>query len=61
VPEDAIYPIYFTDAENKPLEDANKYVMRFAPKQFPPVNAFWSLTMYELPSLLLVANPINRT
>jgi hypothetical protein len=60
VPEDAIYPIYFTDPENKPLEDANKYVMRFAPGQFPPVSAFWSLTMYELPSILLVANPINR-
>ena len=28
--------------------------------QLPPVNAFWSLTMYELPQSLLVANPINR-
>ena len=34
--------------------------MRFAPGQLPPVNAFWSLTMYELPQSLLVANPINR-
>src|SRR5262249_19858352 len=30
------------------------------PGQLPPVNAFWSLTMYELPSSLLVANPIDR-
>ena len=34
--------------------------MRFAPGQLPPVNAFWLLTMYELPASLLVANPINR-
>jgi hypothetical protein len=38
----------------------NRYTLRFAPGYFPPVNAFWSLTMYELPSSLLVANPINR-
>ena len=34
--------------------------MRFAKDQLPPVNAFWSLTMYGLPDRLLVANPINR-
>ena len=32
----------------------------FAPGQFPPVNAFWSLTIYELPASLLVDNPLNR-
>ena len=36
------------------------YTLHFAPGQLPPVNAFWSLTMYELPQSLLVANPINR-
>ena len=39
---------------------ASRYTLRFAPGQLPPVNAFWSLTMYELPQSLLVANPLNR-
>jgi hypothetical protein len=34
--------------------------LRFAPGQLPPVHAFWSVTMYELPASLLVANPISR-
>jgi hypothetical protein len=42
------------------LDGANRYVLRFAPGQLPPVNAFWSLTMYELPSSLLSDNPLNR-
>ena len=43
-----------------PLTGANNYTYQFASGQLPPVNAFWSLTMYELPQSLLVANPINR-
>ncbi len=57
---EAIYPGAFNDSEGAPLTGANKYVYRFAPGQLPPVNAFWSLTMYELPASLLVANPMNR-
>ena len=58
--EEAIYPVLSLDSNGQPLSGANKYVVRFAPGQLPPVNAFWSLTMYEMPASLLVANPIKR-
>ena len=58
--EEAIYPVYFVDAGKQKLDGANRYTLRFAPGQLPPVNAFWSLTMYELPASLLFANPLNR-
>jgi len=59
--EEALYPNYFVDAAGQPLDGAkNRYILRFAPGDLPPVNSFWSLTMYELPASLLVANPINR-
>jgi len=61
VKEEAIYPGWHIDSTGKRLDGrGNHYQLRFAPGQLPPVNAFWSLTMYELPSHLLVANPINR-
>jgi hypothetical protein len=58
--EDAIYPVYLVDESKEQLSGASKYTMRFAPGQLPPVNSFWSLTMYKMPESLLVANPINR-
>jgi hypothetical protein len=58
--EEAMYPVYGVDADGQKLNGANSYTLHFAPGQLPPVNAFWSLTMYELPQSLLVANPINR-
>ena len=59
--EEANYPAYFTDSEGKPLEGAHsRYTVRFEPGKLPPVNSFWSLTMYELPASLLTENPINR-
>jgi hypothetical protein len=57
---EALYPSFANDSTGAPLTGANPYVFRFPPGQLPPVNAFWSLTMYELPQSLLVANPINR-
>ena len=58
--QEAMYPIYAIDADGQKLEGTRRYAVRFAPGQLPPVNAFWSLTMYELPASLLVANPLNR-
>lgn len=58
---EAIYPFYRADADGNPLDASqHNYILRFAPGQLPPVNAFWSVTMYGLPENLLVANPLNR-
>jgi hypothetical protein len=59
--EEANYPTYFVDSERNPLNGAtSRYTVKFEPGQLPPVNAFWSLTMYELPASLLTDNPIDR-
>jgi hypothetical protein len=58
-PEDAIYPTSETAVNGKPYEGANRYVIRFAKGQMPPVNGFWSLTMYDS-EYFFVQNPLNR-
>lgn len=58
--EEAIYPLYRADSDGNALNGANRYTLHFPQGQLPPAQAFWSLTMYELPSSLLVANPLNR-
>lgn len=58
--EEAIYPSYYIDADGQPLDGSRKYTLHFAPGQLPPVHAFWSLTMYELPESLLAENPLDR-
>jgi len=58
--QEAMYPTYYVDEAKQKLDGANRYTLRFASGQLPPVNAFWSLTMYDQPQSLLVANPINR-
>ncbi len=59
LPEDAVYPFGEKDAEGKPFNGANKYTLTFKKEEIPPVNAFWSLTMYDKDAFL-VDNPINR-
>jgi hypothetical protein len=58
--QEAMYPVYGVDSGGHTLDGASRYTLHFAPGQLPPVNAFWSLTMYEMPASLLVANPLNR-
>jgi hypothetical protein len=58
--QEAMYPIYSVDSKGQKLDGSKNYTLRFGPGQLPPVNAFWSLTMYEMPASLLVANPLNR-
>jgi hypothetical protein len=58
--QEAMYPVYAVDSKGEKLDGANHYTVHFPAGDLPPVNAFWSLTMYELPASLLVANPIDR-
>ena len=55
---EAAYPMTYTDADGDQLDGRNRYTLRF--DQDPPVDAFWSITMYDLPDFYLVANPIDR-
>ncbi len=59
-PQDAIYPTGEKDADGKGFDAAsNKYVIHFDKGQMPPVNGFWSLTMYD-EKYFFVPNPLNR-
>jgi hypothetical protein len=58
--EEAMYPSYAVDSAGEKLDGTNRYTLHFAPGQFPPVNAFWSLTMYDFPAQLMVDNRLNR-
>jgi hypothetical protein len=59
IAQEAFYPATFTDSQGQPLNGANNYVIHFNPGQIPPVDAFWSITLYNNQSYF-VDNPINR-
>ena len=58
-PRAAIYPLNLADDTGKPLDGASNDVLHFDKGQTPPVNAFWSVTLYD-PQGFQVANPLNR-
>ena len=58
---EATYPITRVDVNGEPLDGSkHSYTLTFPAGQLPPVNAFWSVTMYDGKSQLLIKNPINR-
>jgi len=60
-PVEATYPLTRTDAAGEPLDGSkHDYTLTVPPGQLPPVNAFWSVTMYDGKTQLLIKNPIDR-
>ncbi len=58
---EAMYPFARNDSSGQPLDGSkSRYTLTFAKGQLPPVNAFWSVTMYDGNTQLLIKNPINR-
>ena len=58
---EATYPLAKVDGDGQALDGSkHNYALTFAAGQLPPVNAFWSLTMYDNKTQLLIKNPINR-
>jgi hypothetical protein len=60
LPEEALYPVAKVDADGLPLGGEHAYRLTFAAGAFPPVDAFWSITMYSRQARPLVPNPIDR-
>jgi hypothetical protein len=59
LPEDAIYPLNLGDETGRPLDGGSAYVLHFDKGATPPVNAFWSVTLYDAAGFQ-VANSLNR-
>jgi hypothetical protein len=59
LPEDAIYPLNLGDEAGRPLDGVNRYSITFEKGAAPPVEAFWSITLYD-PDGFQVANSLNR-
>jgi hypothetical protein len=57
--EDAVYPFTAVDENGQPLDGARSYELRFEPGQLPPVNAFWSVAVYDADHFF-VENALDR-
>jgi hypothetical protein len=60
VPDEAVYPVAKLDGDGAPLTGEHAYRLVFAPDALPPVDAFWSVTVYRRDAHPLVPNPIHR-
>jgi hypothetical protein len=61
LPQDAVYPYTEVDSSGRKLSGANRYTLIFAKGLMPPVNGFWSITMYQIDQgWWFVPNPLNR-
>ena len=58
-PQDAIYPLNLGDKDGKPLDGTHNYTIHFDKSEIPPVEAFWSITLYDLQGFQ-VANSLDR-
>lgn len=59
-PAEAMYPLAQVDAGGQALDGSHAYSLHLAPDQLPPVDAFWSVTLYDGKTQMLSANPLNR-
>ncbi|MBZ5710351.1 DUF1254 domain-containing protein [Nannocystis pusilla] len=59
LPQDALYPATHVDGDGEPLHGANRYVLHFDKGETPPVEGFWSVTMYDQQQFF-VDNPLDR-
>ncbi|WP_422003169.1 DUF1254 domain-containing protein [Reyranella sp.] len=60
-PAEAMYPLTRDDETGQALDGSkHDYTLTFPPGELPPVNAFWSITMYDGRTQLLIENPIGR-
>jgi len=59
-PQDGVFPVAYEDNRGQQLMGENSYEITFAKDQLPPVNGFWSVTMYQLPDVKLVASDFRR-
>lgn len=59
LPEDAVYPLNLADAAGRPLDGGNRYRIHFGRENLPPVDAFWSITLYDQDGFQ-VANSMDR-
>jgi hypothetical protein len=59
VPEEAVYPVSRVDADGRRLDGGSRYRITFPAGELPPVDAFWSLSVYG-PDMFFAPHPSGR-